>query len=186
MKKIPRKYVKRLLLTAFLAAAGIFSLPIVQEGAVEMSPGYHKVTQVADGDTISVLIDGKQEKIRFIGVDTPEKNDSRKPVQCYAQAASDFTSKKLNGVSVRLEADAQSDNRDRYGRLLRYVYLMDGTLVNKDIVAEGYGFAMTSFPHSKMEEFTAAQTQAELVRKGLWGQCAIDRDRGYPQTQAAH
>ena len=185
MKKIPQKYVKRLAFAALLAIAGILGIPTIQEKATQVAPGYYKVEHVADGDTINVLIDGKQEKVRFIGVDTPEKNDSRKPVQCYAQAASNFTSEKLKNASVRLEADAQSDNRDRYGRLLRYVYLHDGTLLNKAIIAEGYGFAMVSFPHSKMGEFTAAQAAAENGRKGLWGQCTVDKSRGYPQTQTA-
>lgn len=185
MKKIPRKYIKRLVIASILVATSAFSVPVLQEKAAELSPGYYKVVHVADGDTINVLIDGKQEKVRFIGVDTPEKNDSRKPVQCYAKAASNFTAEKLDGGSVRLEADAQSDNRDRYGRLLRYVYLHDGTLINKEIIAQGYGFAMTSFPHSKMSDFTFAQSQAEKEHKGLWNQCTVDKSRGYPQTQAA-
>lgn len=178
------------LLVAILSSAGIFAAtntgqaPLA-EFAQEQNPGLVDVEKVADGDTISIRSQGKIEKIRLIGVDTPEKNDARKPIQCFAQAASNFTESKLTGKQVRLEADPQGDNRDRYGRLLRYVYLPDGTLVNKAIIEEGYGFAMTGFPFSKMEEFRAAQTTAREQNRGLWNTCNIDESKGYPQTNAA-
>lgn len=150
------------------------------------NPGFYPLDHVADGDTISVRMDGKTETIRFIGVDTPEKNDSRKPIQCFAQRASDFTTQKLAGKQVRLEADPAGDNRDRYNRLLRYVYLPDGTLLNKAIIEEGYGFAMTGFPFSKMDEFRAAQTAARQQNRGLWNDCQISEATGYPQTNPAN
>lgn len=179
------------LLVAILSGAGVFAAansgqtPQFTEFAQTQNPGLVSVEKVADGDTITIRTQGKTEKIRLIGVDTPEKNDSRKPIQCFAQAASNFTETKLAHRQVRLEADPQGDNRDRYGRLLRYVYLPDGTLVNKAIIEEGYGFAMTGFPFSKMEEFWAAQTAAREQNRGLWSSCDIDETKGYPQTNAA-
>ncbi|HEX6257889.1 MAG TPA: thermonuclease family protein [Candidatus Saccharimonadales bacterium] len=136
-------------------------------------PGYHKVVSFADGDTITVDMNGQHEKVRMIGVDTPEKNHPDKPKQCYSTQASQFTKNKIvaAGTVVRLEADPLNDPRDRYNRLLRYVYLRDGTLLNKQLVSEGYGFAYTLYPFAKTTEFTEAHTQAQTAMKGLWQHC---------------
>jgi len=136
-----------------------------------VSPGYYRVASVEDGDTISVDMDGKKERIRMIGVDTPETKDPRKPVQCFGQAASAFTKQLIGSQSVRLEADALSDNRDRYSRLLRYVYLPDGRLVQAEIIRGGYGFAYTSFPFTKLEEFKGHAQEARNQNLGLWSTC---------------
>lgn len=116
-------------------------------------------------------MDGTQEEIRFIGVDTPETQDPRKAVQCFGKAASDFTKQLIGNQPVRLEADALSSNRDRYNRLLRYVYLPDGRLVQAEIVKAGYGFAYTSFPFTKSEEFSTYQREAREQSRGLWKDC---------------
>jgi endonuclease YncB( thermonuclease family) len=137
----------------------------------EYRPGQYRVTQIHDGDTISVDMNGAEEKIRLIGVDTPETHDPRKPVQCFGQAASEFTKQLIGDQLVRLELDAESSNRDRYDRLLRYVYLPDNTLVNSRLIQEGYGFALTGFPFSKLEEFKEYEAEARASSKGLWGSC---------------
>jgi micrococcal nuclease len=142
---------------------------VVQEPAPQ--PGYFRVTRVVDGDTIIVNAEGEAERVRLIGVDTPEINDPRKPVQCYAQAASDFTKDMLHNSVVRLEADALSADRDRYNRLLRYVYLDDGRLLNLEIIRQGYGFAYTSFPFTKSQAFISAQRDARQQNVGLWNEC---------------
>ncbi len=131
----------------------------------------YAVRQVFDGDTIEINMNGKLEKVRFIGVDTPETHDPRKPVQCFGKAASSFTTNELSNKRVRLESDTQSTNRDRYDRLLRYVYSEDGVLINKALISEGYGFAYVGFPFTKMEEFKAAQNTARSENKGLWAGC---------------
>jgi micrococcal nuclease len=136
------------------------------------SPGYYAVTNVVDGDTVDVNMDGKTERIRLIGVDTPETKKPNMPVQCFGPQASDYTHKTLTGKSVRLEADPQDDNRDRYGRLLRYAYLQDGTLFDESLITQGYGFAYVSFPFSKKAEFSLAQEQARANKVGLWAACA--------------
>lgn len=141
-------------------------------------PGYYKVTSIADGDTIEVDMSGKKEKIRMIGVDTPESVKPNSPVQCYAREASAFTKKNLSGQSVRLEADPIGDNRDRYDRLLRYVYAQDGTLWNQKLITDGYGFAYLSFDFSKSEDFATAQEQAKSTKLGLWNACATFMQSG--------
>lgn len=141
-----------------------------------VSPGFYRVTEFADGDTIVVDMNGSGERIRMIGVDTPETKDPRKPVQCFGRAASEFTKNLIGDQPVRLEADPLSSNRDRYDRLLRHVYLPDGRLVQAEIIRQGYGFAYTSFPFTKSDEFTALQKEARDNNRGLWGSCQPQTD----------
>ncbi len=147
--------------------------------------GTYQVVDFSDGDTISVDMDGKKESIRMIGVDTPETHHPSRPVQCFGQAASDFTKHFIGANRVRLEADPTNTNRDRYDRLLRYVYLPDGTLVNAEIIKQGYGFAYTSFPFIKAAEFQALEAEAKTANRGLWGDCTIDTNNGQPSTVPA-
>jgi endonuclease YncB( thermonuclease family) len=144
-----------------------------QKGVVENQPGQYKVVRFSDGDTITVDMNGKNETIRFIGVDTPETHDPRKKVQCYGPAASAFTKNTItaHGSVVKLAADSQSSNRDKYNRLLRYVYLSDGTLLNQKIISDGYGFYYPYFPFTKSADFDAAEKQAMAANRGLWGNC---------------
>lgn len=154
-----------------------------QQAVVEIQPGQYKVVGFSDGDTIKVDMNGKTETIRFIGVDTPETHDPRKKVQCYGPAASAFTKNTISaaGSQVRLGADAESTNRDRYDRLLRYVYLPDGTLFNEKLINDGYGFYYPYFPFTKSDEFAAAQKSAQAANRGLWGNChpIANNDGGY-------
>lgn len=156
--------------------------PVVKQ-AEQSQPGLYTVKTFTDGDTISVDMNGVEEKIRMIGVDTPETKDPRKEVQCYGKAASAFTKTLIGDNKVRLEADPTNTNRDRYNRLLRYVYLPDGTLVNAEIIKQGYGFAYTYFPFQKLEEFKSFQKQAEENNAGLWGECSVETlDNGQVRT----
>lgn len=149
------------------------------------TPGFYKVTQVYDGDTIAVDMDGRVEKVRMIGVDTPETHKPNSPVECGGPEASDFTTKKLSGGEVRLEADPTNQNRDRYDRLLRYVYLNDGALFNKLLITEGYGTPYTSFPFQKKQEFIAAGLEAKAANRGVWaGVCTIEDQNGRFKTNA--
>ncbi len=152
--------------------------------AEKNQPGLYSVVEFTDGDTITVNMDGTKEKVRFIGVDTPETHDPRKAVQCFGLAAATFTKTILGTNKVRLEADPQNTNRDRYSRLLRYVYLPDGRLVNAEIIKQGYGFAYTSFPFEKLEEFKNYQTEAQAKKLGLWGSCQPELNKygGYTSS----
>ena len=105
---------------------------------------YHLCSRVVDGDTIIVNIDGKKERVRLIGVDTPETKHPKKPVEYYGKEASAFTKQMVEGKKVRLDHDQQ--RRDKYSRLLAYVYLEDGTFLNAEIIKQGYGFAYTRSP----------------------------------------
>lgn len=160
---------------------GQLSMPVEQ-----LQPGQYRVASFSDGDTITVDMDGRQERIRMIGVDTPETHDPRKEVQCFGQAASDFTKQLIGTHGVRLSSDAESTNRDRYDRLLRYVYLPDGTLVNGEIIKQGYGFAYTSFPFTKSDEFRRYEQEARDNSRGLWAQCNPQLDNnGYISSPPA-
>jgi endonuclease YncB( thermonuclease family) len=149
-------------------------------------PGLYTVTQFYDGDTIAVDMQGTEEKVRMIGVDTPETHDPRKSVECFGKNASAFTKQLIGEQPVRLEADPENTNRDRYNRLLRYVYLPDDTLVNAEIIKQGYGFAYTSFPFTKLDEFRQYETDARETGKGLWGSCSPYIDsKGYIHSNEA-
>lgn len=125
-----------------------------------------KVTRVIDGDTIEVDLNGKTEKIRFIGVDTPETVHPTRGVESYGKEASDYTKKALSGKSVGLEFDVQE--RDNYGRVLAYVWL-NNQLFNEVLVREGYAQVSTYPPNVKyVDRFTSAQQQAISSNKGLW------------------
>jgi len=131
------------------------------------------VTRVVDGDTIVVEMNGAQEKIRLIGVDTPETVDPRKPVQCFGKEASTFTKNLLEGKQVRLESDSSQGDRDKYDRPLRYVFLPDGTFVNKEIIAQGYGHEYTyRTPYHYQTDFKAAERSARESERGLWSPTA--------------
>ncbi|MCA9301440.1 thermonuclease family protein [Candidatus Nomurabacteria bacterium] len=153
-----------------------------EQKIIQNTPGLYTVTKFDDGDTIQVDMEGKKETVRFIGVDTPETHDPRKPIQCFGKAASNFTKSTIDQNRVRLESDPTGSNRDRYQRLLRYVYLPDGTLVNLKIIAEGYGFTVTAFPFTKMEEFRLAQKNARIQNIGLWSKCELEETKGRIQT----
>jgi endonuclease YncB( thermonuclease family) len=147
--------------------------------------GTHEVVRFVDGDTVVVRLDGKDETIRMTGVDTPETNAPGTPVQCYGPAASAYTKNLIGNQQVRLERDTASDNRDRYGRLLRYVYLPDGRLVAEELIKNGYGFAYTVFPFAKKDVFVAAEENAKSANKGLWGNCTVNQENGRKQTNPA-
>ncbi len=133
--------------------------------------GTYRVSQFYDGDTIGVMMEGKEEKIRMIGVDTPETHRPDTPVQCYGEAAATYTKQLINSQPITLEADPLSTNRDRYDRLLRYVYLPDGRDVNALLIEQGYGFAYTSFPFTKTAHYLANQLAAQHQKRGLWQSC---------------
>ena len=148
--------------------------------AANVPAGSYRVTEFVDGDTIAVDMNGKVEKIRMIGVDTPETHDPRKAVECFGQAASAYTKQIIGDKPVRLEADPLSTNRDRYNRLLRYVYTADNKLVEQEIIQNGYGFAYISFPFTKLEEFKGYEKEARDQNRGLWNGCQPYLDsKGY-------
>jgi micrococcal nuclease len=155
-------------------------------GGMPIPAGTYAIDHFIDGDTIAVKMNGTVEPVRFIGVDTPETHKPNTPVQCYGPAAAAFTKQQIGSQRVRLVADAQSTDRDRYNRLLRYVYLPNGTLLDQALVAGGYGFAYVQFPFTKSASFTQSQADAQSNHKGLWGNCnPYQETSGRWQTQNA-
>lgn len=128
----------------------------------------YKVVRVVDGDTIVVDFNGKDEKVRLIGIDTPESvhpESSRNTDE--GITASDFTKNLLSDKSVSLEFDVSE--RDKYGRLLAYVYL-EGEMVNKTLLQEGYAQVATYPPNvAYVDDFTELQRIARENEVGFWG-----------------
>lgn len=153
----------------FTTFAFIFSLTVVQQPVFASNKQiFYTVTKVIDGDTIQVKIGSKKEKVRLIGIDTPEIVDPRKTVQCFGKEASQKAKNLMLGKKVRLESDTTNSNRDKYNRLLRYVYLQDGTSVNEVMIKEGYAFTYVQFPFQYMPKFKQYQSEAKSSNKGLW------------------
>jgi micrococcal nuclease len=140
--------------------------------------GRASVVRVVDGDTVEVRIGGREETVRLIGIDTPETVDPRSPVECFGEEASDRAKALLPvGTEVRLVADVEP--RDRYDRLLAYVYRDDGTFVNLALVEDGYASVLTYPPNvAHASEFTAAAARAREGGRGLWGACGGPDDAG--------
>lgn len=140
------------------------------------------VTRVVDGDTIEISAIGGSssgreggQKVRYVGIDTPETVDPRRAVGCFGKEASSKNKELVEGKMVILEKDIT--NVDKYNRLLRYVYLKqsDGTLlfVNDYLVREGYAKNYTYPPDVKFNtQFLEAEREAREQNKGLWNKCA--------------
>jgi micrococcal nuclease len=134
--------------------------------------GRATVVRVIDGDTIVVHIGGRDENVRILGIDTPETHKPDTPVECYGPEASARMSALLpEGTVVRLVRDTEA--RDRYGRLLAYVYRdSDGLFIDLAMVTEGYAGTLAIPPNvAHREELDAAASQAQLAGRGLWPVC---------------
>jgi micrococcal nuclease len=127
---------------------------------------------VVDGDTIDVTIDGRRERVRLIGIDTPETKKPNTPVQCFGLEATSFATSLLpNDAALHLERDVVA--RDDYGRMLAYVYLArDGAFANLAIIRQGYARPLSIPPNvAHAAEFAAAARAAETAKIGLWAGC---------------
>jgi len=156
-----------------IADAGVIALAAKKEAPAR----YIVVQRAVDGDTLKLA---SGERVRLIGVDTPEvhesvklyrdarrSNQDIKAIQALGKKASDFTKKLVEGKPVRLEFDVEK--KDRYGRLLAYVYLQDGTFVNAEIIRQGYANVMTIPPNVKYQDmFLKLYREAREAKRGLW------------------
>jgi micrococcal nuclease len=137
------------------------------------------VTRVIDGDTFEIT---SGEHVRLLGIDTPEKWESNKltkdsertkkdkeTIQALGKLASDYAENILLNQTVVLVSDSTNDNKDRYGRLLRYTYLLDGTFFNLRIIQDGYAYAYLRFPIIYADQFRDAMKEARDNKRGLWG-----------------
>ncbi len=151
-------------------------IPVATNSAVPAIAGESAfVTKVVDGDTIVVsVMGGENQTVRFIGIDTPETVDPKRPVGCYGKEASNEVKNLLSEQTVILQKDVS--DKDSYNRILRYIYLplADGTIlfVNDYLVREGFGKALTYPPDVKFDvQFREAETLAKEEKRGLWGKC---------------
>jgi micrococcal nuclease len=165
-----------LVLFALLGAAGLGVLDgLVGRGGARIDPGATldaAVTRVVDGDTVRVRIGDRAEIVRYIGMDTPETVKPDTPVQCFGKAASTANRRLVDGQRVRLRLDAEP--RDRYGRLLAYVYRRrDGLFVNAALVREGFATILAIPPNVRHAvALRSLERRAHRQRRGLWGACA--------------
>lgn len=142
----------------------------------------YRVVSVTDGDTINIEYNGATTPLRLIGIDTPETVDSRTDVQCFGPEASDYLKSLLTDKSVRIEADATQDDLDKYGRLLRYVYL-DNEDVGLKIISGGYGKEYTyEVPYQKQSDYKAAEAMAKQNKKGQWADGVCGNKEATTQT----
>lgn len=136
--------------------------------ANEEQRNLYDVISVIDGDTIKINYEGRETSVRLIGVNTPETVDPRTTVECFGQEASDYLKNLLTNKKVKIETDDTQTDRDKYDRLLRYVYL-DGEDVGLGIINNGYGYEYTyNVPYAKQTAYKQAQTDAENNNRGLW------------------
>jgi endonuclease YncB( thermonuclease family) len=130
-----------------------------------------KVTRVVSGDTIEVTIKGIGFTIGYLGVDAPDPATAKAKAECYGAQAAAFNRNLVAGMTVRVERDVS--DFEPSGRLLRYVYLPDGRMVNEELAKGGYARVTSNTPDRRYQDrLNAAQTAAQAAKRGLWGACA--------------
>jgi len=184
---------------ATLALAVVLAARVALAGPPSLPPGLPtaRVVAVGDGDTITVELGRRRERVRLIGVDAPELHESpkldrdaergrrsRRALQAEGARARAYTAARLLGRTVALEGDVQ--RRDRYGRLLAYVWREDGTLFNLELVREGWARTLTVPPNVRYaDELRAAQRDARAARRGLWRGRGVERRPAQPSRRSA-
>jgi micrococcal nuclease len=156
---------------AFLVLAGLGARGLAGRGGDGGGSDVGKVTRVVDGDTVHVRLGGRDETVRYIGIDTPETVKPNTAVQCFGKAASREHERLVAGERVRLRFDVE--RRDRYGRLLAYVYrARDNRFVNATLVRRGYAVPLTIPPNvAHAEQFRDLAAEARRAGRGLWSSC---------------
>ncbi|MCK9518875.1 MAG: thermonuclease family protein [Dehalococcoidia bacterium] len=165
----------RNLFLAVVAAVAVSACELLEEFDDEPVAGlpactWARVVKVTDGDTIRVQFDGREERVRYIGIDTPEVRGSPGGPEPFGDEASEANARMVEDARVCLERDVSET--DRYGRLLRYVWLRDGTLVNEELLRLGLAQITTYPPDVKYVEsrYLPAQDEAQASRRGIWGE----------------
>ncbi len=131
--------------------------------------GWLVVDKVIDGDTLVVQVgEGATESVRLIGVDAPEVESRFRKGELLGEEARAWVVARIGNGKVRLVAEVGREDRDKYERLLRYVYTEDGTHLNAEIVRAGFAGAYTRFPFSRQDRFVELEDEARRNRRGLW------------------
>ena len=155
-----------------------FAIPVLigacspRTAATSRPPDQAVVIRVVDGDTLDIDLHGAEVRVRLLGIDTPETVDENRPVQCYGPEASARLAQLLpKGSAVRLERDREA--RDRFGRLLVYLYRVDdGLFVNAALIEGGYATTLSIAPNTlRAREFELLRLQSQRDKRGLWGSC---------------
>ena len=157
------------------------SLPtarIKSEDFAKYHNGNFRVSRVIDGDTIDIDIpDGKfnSTRIRLLGVDTPETKDSRFGKMYFGPEATLFTKEQTVGKNIVVLLDKISPTRDKYNRLLAYIKLPDGKILNEILITQGFAYADLRFKHSFYKQYCRLESVARQNKKGLWKNVTRDR-----------
>ncbi|MBT4250901.1 nuclease [bacterium] len=187
MKKTTTLYNILALLAIIAAAQTILLIFIKQDVSTEDKKSDNQIIQVAsektdifypvlhvyDGDTISIDKNSSTERIRLIGIDSPETSEKYREKECFGEEAAKKAVELLSGKKIRIEADPTQADVDIYGRSLRYVFLEDGTFLNQKMIEEGfakeYTFKESAYKYQK--DFLVSQEEAKKAKKGLWNKC---------------
>lgn len=162
-----RRALAFILAAALLVTAGCAAPPTEAQ-----PPGTATVVSIIDGDTVVIDLDGSRERVRLLGIDTPETDHPTRPVECYGQEATQRISELIPpGTEIRLERDVEG--RDHFGRLLLYLYRAgDDLFVNETMVAEGFAATLHIDPNGAHRvALAAAERDARSRRAGLWAAC---------------
>ncbi len=154
-------------LRAVVALAALAGYPLWTVSGGSAQDGKVLVTRVIDGDTVIVGRGWREQRVRLLGVDTPETVRPNTPVQYYGPEASAHTKRRLGGQWVRLSTEP-NNLYDSYHRLLAYIILSDGTLYNAELIQQGYARAYTRFPMRYRQEFKRYEREAKNAGRGLW------------------
>jgi endonuclease YncB( thermonuclease family) len=164
-------------LVSLLCVAGL-------DATAEQTQHQVRVVRVVDGDTVEVRFnyDGSTDRVRLIGIDTPEVVDPRRPVQCFGRESfSPRARALLDGQTVLVETDPTQNTRDAYNRLLAYLWLPDGRNFGEVMISDGYAHEYTyDLPYEYRDEFKAVQDQAMEAQVGLWSPATCNGDATQP------
>jgi len=143
----------------------------VRDAPKQNVPSVYKVVKVVDGDTFSVSFNNSTLKVRVLGINTPETVDPRRKVECFGKEASDKAKGLLTSQTVRLESDPSQGDKDKYGRLLRYVFLPNNIDYGLEMIKSGFAYEYTyDTPYKYQKDYKSAQIEAERLRVGLWSE----------------
>jgi len=156
-------------IVAVLLLASFALIPSLSVAGTTVSTEKGRVVKVVDGDTLNIQIGTTPTKVRIIGIDTPETVDPRKTVQCFGIEASKQMTRLVNAKTVTLEKNPAED-KDKYGRLLRYVSL-NGNDIGAQMIRDGYAFSYKVFPHTRLDAYNQLEKKAREGGKGLWSSC---------------
>lgn len=127
----------------------------------------YTISRVIDGDTIYVIVNGKERKIRIMGIDTPEKEGGFRTAECFGDDASIFAKEFLKGKRVALLQSKIGDTEDKYGRWLRYVFV-DGRDFGALLIAQGYAESYKRFPHDRKKYYNELEKKSQKQKNGMW------------------